>query len=106
VEGCGQTLALRSKAVRFISDQDLRVGLKVRVIISWPARLADGVCLALLVLGRIERSAFRVVEIAVSRHEFRTRRNPRLGLPGLGPDHGAPAELSLVTPDNDRGETR
>src|SRR5260221_10725646 len=62
VEGRGYTVALNSKIVLFCSDQDLSVGLRVRVVISWPAKLADGTALSLSVVGRIERSESRQVE--------------------------------------------
>jgi hypothetical protein len=75
LKGCGKTLAINRGTVRFASDQDLQVGLSVWLIISWPARLPDGTGLSLSVFGRIRESAGREVEVTVSRHEFRTRRN-------------------------------
>jgi len=73
LEGRGYTVALNSRIVLFCSDQDLSVGLRVRVVISWPAKLADGTALSLSVVGRVERSESRQIEIAVCRHEFHTR---------------------------------
>ena len=73
VTGFGRTLAIATKMVTFASDQDLRVGLKVRLAILWPAKLQDGTSLNLSIVGRIERSAQGEVDVAVSRHEFRTR---------------------------------
>jgi hypothetical protein len=42
LKGCGQTLALNRRAVRFASDQDLPAGLDVWLKISWPAQLPNG----------------------------------------------------------------
>jgi hypothetical protein len=39
-KGCGRTLAINSRTIRFASDQNLQVGLPVRLGIFWPARLA------------------------------------------------------------------
>ena len=71
--GFGRTLEIATKMVTFASDQDLRVGLKVRLAIHWPAKLQDGTSLNLSMVGRIERCARGEIDVAVSRHEFRTR---------------------------------
>lgn len=76
VKGVGGTIEIQSKAVRFVTDQDLKAGLKLRLTISWPAQLADGTGLNLAMSGIIARSELGAVELLVSRHEFRTRRNP------------------------------
>jgi hypothetical protein len=73
VKGLGLTFAINSSVVRFVSDQDLGVGLLVRLVISWPARLADGISLSLSLSVRIKQSDSRQVEIAVFQPEFRTR---------------------------------
>ena len=73
VTGFGRTLAIATKLVTFASDQDLRVGLKIRLAILWPAKLQDGTSLNLSMVGRIERCAQGEIDVAVSRHEFRTR---------------------------------
>ena len=75
VKGCGRTLAINTRKVRFASDQDLPVGLDVLLRISWPAQRPDGTGLSLSIFGRIERSESHEVEVTVSRHEFRTRRS-------------------------------
>ena len=72
-KGCGRTQAMNSRIVRFASDQDLQVGLLVRLGISWPVRLPDGAGLSLWLFGRIERCSLREVEVTVRRYEFRTR---------------------------------
>ena len=73
VSGFGRTLAITTKTVTFASDQDLRVGLKIRLAILWPAKLQDGTSLNLSMVGRIERCLRGEIDVAVSRHEFRTR---------------------------------
>ena len=55
VSGFGRTLAITTKTVTFASDQDLRVGLNVRLAILWPAKLQDGASLNLSMVGTIER---------------------------------------------------
>lgn len=72
--GCGHTLEMNSKCIRFASDQDLNERLMLRVIISWPARLPDGTCLSLWIYGQVEHSVCGEVELNFSRYEFRTRR--------------------------------
>lgn len=73
VKGRGRTLAMTARTVRFASDTKFRVGLPIRLSILWPVRLQDGTALNLWMFGRIEQSAFGEVEVAISRHEFRTR---------------------------------
>jgi hypothetical protein len=73
VSGFGRTLAITIKTVTFASDRHLRVGLRVRLAIQWPAKLQDGTSLNLSMVGRIERCARGEIDVAVSRHEFRTR---------------------------------
>jgi hypothetical protein len=73
VTGFGRTLEIATKMVTFASDQDLRVGLNVRLAILWPAKLQDGTSLNLSMVGKIERCARGEIDVAVSRHEFRTR---------------------------------
>lgn len=66
-------MEISSGAVRFAADQDLYVGFKVRLAISWPVPLADGTSLSLSIIGRIEEAACREFRAAIIRHEFRTR---------------------------------
>ncbi len=73
VSGFGRTLAITTKTVTFASDQDLSVGLRLRLAILWPAKLQDGASLNLSMVGTIERCALGEVDVAVSQHEFRTR---------------------------------
>jgi hypothetical protein len=77
VSGFGRTLAITTKTVTFASDQNLRVGLNVRLAILWPAKLQDGASLNLSMVGTIERCARGEVDVAVSQHEFRTRGGAR-----------------------------
>jgi hypothetical protein len=71
IKGRGRTLAMTARSVRFASDQDLCVGLKVWLSILWPIRLRNGDALKLSMFGCIERSALGEVDVAVSQHEFR-----------------------------------
>lgn len=75
LQGDGRTLAISSGAIRFACHRDfLPVGLVNRLGIQWPVKLGDGASLNLSVIGKIRRSAFCEVEVAIVRQEFRTRR--------------------------------
>lgn len=75
VQGDGRTLAIRSGAVRFECGRNLFVGQEVRLSIRWPVRLCDGTNLSLWARGRVLWSAGWEAEVAIGRHEFRTRRD-------------------------------
>ena|ERR1051326_914752 len=83
IEGSGKTVEISSGAVRFAGDQDLHVGLNVRLAITWPAALADGASLNLSIIGRIEEAAGHEFRAAIIRHEFRMR-GCKLSLVGAG----------------------
>src|SRR5579871_4192400 len=72
VQGYGRTQRINSKWVEFASDRDLQVGLRVRLVLPWPAQLPDGTRISLWMYGQIIRSISCQVEARVSRHEFRT----------------------------------
>lgn len=74
LQGAGRTLAISSGAVQFACDRNLPVGQVVRLSIQWPAKLCDGTGLSLWATGTIQRSASCEVNVAIVRHEFRTRR--------------------------------
>jgi hypothetical protein len=75
LSGNGRTLAIRSGAVRFECDRKLYVGQVLRLSIRWPVLLDDGTNLSLWAKGRVQRSTGWEVEVAIGRHEFRTRRD-------------------------------
>ena len=72
--GQGQTLALSSRIVRFSTDQNLRVGQRIRMELAWPAPLDDGTNLNLWMFGTVVRSARVEVEVRITAYEFYTRR--------------------------------
>jgi len=74
LQGNGLTLALSSGAIQFACDRNLPLGHVFRLWIQWPATLCDGTSLSLWATGTIQRSERCEVEVAVKRHEFRTRR--------------------------------
>jgi len=74
LQGNGRTLAMSSGAIQFACDRNLPVGHIVRLWIQWPATLCDGTSLSLWATGTIQRSASCEAEVAIMRHEFRTRR--------------------------------
>ena len=89
IAGAGRTLTLGSDAVRFLSDRNLDVGVKVQLEVAWPALLPDGAGLNLWVYGKVARSSFLEVEVRVSSYEFRTRRRGQASM--AAPTHSKPA---------------
>jgi len=71
--GQGHTLALSSRIVRFSTDQNLRVGQRIRMELAWPAPLDDGTNLNLWMFGTVVRSARVEVEVRITTYEFHTR---------------------------------
>ena len=71
--GSGTTTRMSSRGVVFISDQRLPVNGKLRLTLPWPALLPDGIELNLWIVGTVVRQDFRLIEVEISRHEFRTR---------------------------------
>ena len=74
LQGEGRTLAMSSSTIQFACDRDLPVGHVVQLWIQWPAALCDGTSLSFWATGIVQRSASCEVEVAMMRHEFRTRR--------------------------------
>jgi hypothetical protein len=74
LQGNGRTLAMSSSAIQFACDRNLPLDHVVWLWIQWPATLCDGTSLSLWAAGTIQRSASCEVEVAIRRHEFRTRR--------------------------------
>jgi hypothetical protein len=57
--------------VRFSKNQNLRVGQKIQMELSWPAPLDDGTNLNLWMFGTVVRSAHVEVEVRITAYEFR-----------------------------------
>ncbi|HET7441422.1 MAG TPA: hypothetical protein VFJ47_08980, partial [Terriglobales bacterium] len=74
LQGNGMTMAMSSGVIQFACDRNLPVGHVFQLWIQWPAKLFDGTSLSFWATGTIQRSARCEVEVAVKRHEFRTRR--------------------------------
>ena len=72
--GTGVTSGICTARVQFTCDRDLEKGLKVCLALRWPAVMSDGVSLNLWMFGIVNSSESRKVEVAIIRHEFRTRR--------------------------------
>ena len=71
--GSGTTTRMGSRGVVFISDQHLPVNGKLRLTLPWPALLPNGIELNLWIVGTVVREDFRLIEVEISRYEFRTR---------------------------------
>jgi hypothetical protein len=70
--GCGRTIELGSSAMSFSADRPLATGQWIDVFIEWPAPLADGVALQLIVSGTVARTDGALIGLTIQRHEFRT----------------------------------
>ena len=71
--GSGTTTRMSSHRLVFISDQRLPVKGKLQLTVPWPALLPDGIELNLWIVGTVVREDFRLIEVEISRYEFRTR---------------------------------
>ena len=71
--GRGRTVRLSSARVEFECADYLPEQSKVEISIVWPARLDDGVCLKLCVVGRTVSSEDHLIVVTIQRYEFRTR---------------------------------
>jgi hypothetical protein len=71
--GSGTTIGM-GRGVVFISDKPLLVNEKLRLTLKWPVPLPDGTGLNLWIVGTVVREDSRLVEVEISRYEFRTRR--------------------------------
>ncbi len=74
LKGNGRTLAISSGSIQFTCYRNLPAGHVIRLWIQWPATLCDGTSLSLWATGTIQGSENCEVEVAIKRHEFRTRR--------------------------------
>jgi PilZ domain len=70
LQGSGRTVNLSTGGVLFESDRILPVGIRIELVICWPARLNDAVALNLCVSGRVARSNGNSHAIRIREHEF------------------------------------
>jgi hypothetical protein len=70
--GCGQTLDLSRKGIRFVSDDPPPSDTDVELRIEWPFLLQNVCPLELRVWGRVLRSDDGGTVVRMSRYEFRT----------------------------------
>jgi len=70
--GRGRTVRLSSTRLQFECADRLPEQSTVEISIVWPARLDNGVCLKLWVLGHTVRSWDHVIVVQIQRYEFRT----------------------------------
>ena len=74
--GNGKTLNISSSGVLFTSDQELPVGTRLEVSISWPAQLNERCLLNLVARGRITRHLKGQLALQIQQYEFRTQSRP------------------------------
>ena len=73
IAGRGETLNISSAGVLFTVEHDLRQGIILKLSIAWPAKLADGCLLSLVVTGYLIRQQKQQAAINILKHEFRIR---------------------------------
>ena len=61
--GCGRTLTIGSKTMRFVGDRTLKPGSSIQLRVPWPAELPDGTRLNLMLAGRFKRAGPAFVEV-------------------------------------------
>lgn len=71
--GAGRTLNLSSHGVLFECEEILPLGTRIRLLLTWPARLDGTVGLTLCVNGLTVRSDGTCTAVEIVTHEFRTR---------------------------------
>ena len=74
--GNGKTLNISSSGVLFTSDQELPVGTRLEVSISWPAQLNERCLLNLVARGRRTRHLKGQLALQIQQYEFRTQSRP------------------------------
>ena len=77
--GSGKTLNISSSGVLFTSDQELPVGTRLELSISWPAQLNERCMLNLVARGRITRHSKGQSALQIQQYEFRTQSRPGPG---------------------------
>ncbi len=70
LQGFGRTVNLSTGGVLFESDEVLQAGMRIELVIAWPARLNNAVALNLCVSGRVARSTANSHAIRIREHEF------------------------------------
>jgi hypothetical protein len=77
-EGAGTTLNISSGGVLFSTEQDIPVGSRIEISISWPAQLENKCNLKLVARGRVTRRLAGQAAVEIQQYEFRTQ-----GIKGL-----------------------
>ena len=70
--GKGQTVNMSSSGVLISTEDQLPVGRKLEVSISWPAQLDDTCPLKLVATGKVVRVEPGRAALSIQKHEFRT----------------------------------
>jgi hypothetical protein len=74
VSGTGRTLDISSSGLLFVSDQQLKPGMKVELSINWPVKLHGETALQLVVRGIVVRVVGSATAIRMKQRDFHTRR--------------------------------
>jgi hypothetical protein len=73
--GSGRAMDLSSNGIWMETEDELRVGDPLELLIDWPAQLNGLVPLQLVTAGCVVRVAGNHCAVSVERYEFRTRSN-------------------------------
>jgi hypothetical protein len=72
-EGAGTTLNISSGGVLFSTEQEIPVGSRIELSISWPAQLENKCNLKLVARGRVTRRGPGQAAVEIQQYEFRTQ---------------------------------
>ena len=71
--GSGKTVNMSSVGILFTTEDQLPVGERVEVAVSWPAQLNNNLPLKFVAMGRLVRTEANQAAIAIERYEFKTQ---------------------------------
>ena len=70
--GEGKTVNMSSRGLWIASEQKVKLGARLEVILEWPARLDGAIELVLVAIGRVVRTRESGFALELARYEFRT----------------------------------
>jgi hypothetical protein len=71
-EGTGSSVNISSRGILFTTDEYLKPGTSLEVIVSWPVLLDADFPMSLVTFGRVVRSQGNQAAIEIQRYEFRS----------------------------------
>ena len=71
--GAGRTINISSAGILFTTEDQLPLGERVELSVSWPAQLNNSLPLKFVAMGRLVRCEEAQAAIAIERYEFKTQ---------------------------------